>query len=367
MIVGICLGSIVLFWVYLLWRMPRIDSPLTPIDIKESVSIIIAFRNEEDEFPNILKALDAQKGVCKEHIQCIFIDDYSEDKSGEIINHWKKLTKYEVSLVALEKGTGKKAALKYGSSLAKYNKLLFIDADCIPNTYWINQMVCKYNSKQTDLLVGTVWYAKSSLFFLRLQQLEFSVLQSITACSVQAKWPFMCNGANLMTNKNTYKAYLESETTQHMVSGDDVFYLDYLVRNKKKIAYANSVYAIVETRGEERLKQFIQQRIRWSAKIKYYKNIKMILPSLFFTCWSLSILVPTLFFFWLPLWICILGVALKIGIDYIIVRKFYRSFKRTFLLIDFLTLTATYPIYVICIGVLSFFKTFTWKNRHAKA
>ena len=140
----------------------------------------------------------------------------------------------------------------------------------------------------------------------------------------------------------------------------------YLIKNNKYITYANSPFAYVETNAETELQGFIQQRLRWSAKVKYYKNWKMILPSMLFTVWSLSIYLPLIITLWYPVWMSGVLMVLKLCIDYVVVDRFYKNFERKFRLIDFITLTVVYPIYVIYIGIISFFKTFTWKKRQAK-
>ncbi len=366
MIFGVCIIFILLFWGYTLSVKPQMYKSNIVTELSTKVTILIAFRNEEKHLEELLEAFTNQKGICKEDTQLIFIDDHSDDNGCEIIKNWQLETKYNTSLVKLTDGHGKKAALRYGSSYAKHDILLFTDADCTPSKYWVNQMVYVFENTKADLLIGTVWYKESVIWFKRLQALEFAVLQSITAISVQANWPFMCNGANLMTHKSSYLKYLNLEYTQGIVSGDDVFYLDYLIQNNKYIKYVNSTFAYVETDAEAGLTGFIQQRLRWSSKVKYYKNWKMILPSMLFTVWSLSIYLPLIMALWYPDWMCGLLIVLKLCIDYIVVNRFYKDFDREFKLIDFVVLTVVYPIYVIYIGTTSFFKTFTWKKRQAK-
>lgn len=365
MLLYIVSGLILGFWFILFLNYPQFkSSKIQPIN--KSVSILIAFKDEAHILNRLLEALENQEGLVKKQIQIVFVNDHSTDNGPNIIEDWFAKTEYQGSLLHLTKGQGKKKALRLGAESALHDIFLFTDADCIPDSKWIIHMLDTFMQKQADLLIGTVWYKDTATWFGRLQQLEFAVLQSITALSIQVNWPFMCNGANLMTYRTHYLKYLRESSTEYMVSGDDIYYLEYLIKNKRKINYGNSSHAIVETYGEKTRSGFINQRLRWSSKIKYYKHRKMILPSLFFSFWSVSLLPLIVMGYWYSTLDCLVLIGLKFIIDYSLMSWFYNAFNRTFKIADFIILGIIYPIYVFYIGFLSFFKTFTWKNRLAK-
>lgn len=365
MILLICICLIFCFWLYLFYKYPKYCEERSNLPIGQ-ITLLIAFKDEEKNLKLLLKALEDQERVISSEIEILFINDHSKDNSVEIIKQWIEHSPYQGCILHLEKGYGKKEAIKLGVDKANYQTLLFTDADCEPNTHWIYEMFQKFERNQADLLVGTVWYGNKKNVFTKLQQVEFAVLQAITAVSVSARLPFMCNGANLMTKKSIYRMYLKNTVDEGIVSGDDVFYLDYLIRNKLKISYGNSTRAIVETQGEETLKGFINQRLRWSSKVKYYKNLKMIFPSAFFSLWSMGILPIVGVTIWCSFELGLLLLGVKYSIDYVLIKRFYLVYNRSFRLLDFFILSLIYPIYVFYIGILSFFKTFTWKNRLAK-
>lgn len=332
-----------------------------------NISIVIAFKDEAEVIDSCLKALNSQLGIIKSHVQIVLVNDHSLDNSVELIQIWQKSTSFQNKLIHVRSGHGKKNALRIGVENAKYETLIFTDADCIPSVFWLNEMLNCYCTSKPDLLIGTVWYKESDLIFERIQQLEFAVLQSITMISAQVQWPFMCNGANLLTKKSIYEAFIKTESNTDIVSGDDVFYMDYLIKQAYHIECINSAKAIVETQGENTIKSFINQRIRWSSKVKFYKNIHMILPSVMFSIWSLGLVFFLFIAFLVSHEIGLFLILFKLIVDYYIVHWFYKSFYKSFKIIDFFILTLIYPFYIFYIGLLSFFKTFTWKNRLAKA
>lgn len=365
MIILVCICLIFCFWLYLFYKYPKYNEKGTVLPVRQ-ITLLIAFKDEEKKLGFLLKALEGQEKVVSSEIEILFINDHSKDNSVEIIKQWIERSPYQGRILHLKDGYGKKKAIKLGVDKANYQTLLFTDADCTPNTHWIYEMFQKFEKNQADLLVGTVWYENKEAVFIKLQQIEFAVLQAITAITVSAKLPFMCNGANLMTKKTIYKAYLRNTIDDGIVSGDDVFYLDYLIRNKHKVYYGNSKNAIVETQGEETLNGFINQRLRWSSKVKYYNNLEMVLPSAFFSFWSIGLLPIVGVGIWYSFELGLLLLGLKYSIDYVLLKRFYLVYNRNFRLLDFFILSLIYPIYVFYIGILSFFKTFTWKNRLAK-
>lgn len=352
---------------YLAFYSPEIHSNPNKSKIHEKASLLIAYRNEQDNLKKLISALENQKYINKSHIQILLIDDHSTDSSPEILQLWQSKSSFQIKLISLTDEFGKKTALKSALRYSYYENLLFTDADCVPHSEWICQMLFQLKTKSADLLIGSVWYTSNNSIFQKLQKLEFSVLQACTALSVTSKYPFMCNGANLATKRSTYSSYLDSGLGSEAVSGDDVFFLDYLIENNQKITYANHQSAIVYTRPSISLKAFINQRKRWSAKMKYYKNIKMIIPSLFFTFWSfLSIVITVLFLCFKSPFILVLLLC-KFCIDYALVWWFHKNFKEQFSIFTFILLNLIFPFYVFCVGVLSMLKPFTWKNRQASA
>jgi len=367
MISLVFIALFLLYWVFISLNTPEIRYDLPLQSSNTRTSIIIAFRDEENHIPDLLLALDNQMQIDKAKTQIIFVNDRSIDQSVELIEQWKQHNAYQVKLLHLREGHGKKMAIRLGVSQAYYSVLLFTDADCIPNPYWIHQMSTSLEKQNAQLLIGSVWFLSNRSLFQGLQKLEFSVLQAVTAFATHNKFPFMCNGANLAVQKTEYLAFLNETEHLNMVSGDDVFLLDYMLKNNKKIEYAKHQTAVVETFPNKNLSEFINQRLRWSSKVKYYRNLMMLGCSVFFSIWSLLLPILLGFYFLSATPLLLILIGIKLGIDLTIVNKYHKAYTEEFSLLNFIILIFLYPIYVIGIGILSLFKSFTWKNRKATA
>jgi len=93
------------------------------------VSVVIPARNEEADVEATLRGVLAQEGV---HVELIVINDHSTDRTGEIIN---RIAAEDPRVRALhdpplkEGWLGKANAMRYGSSFATGDYIIFTDAD----------------------------------------------------------------------------------------------------------------------------------------------------------------------------------------------------------------------------------------------
>ena len=65
-------------------------------------------------------------------------------------------------------------------------------------------------------------------------KIEFASLQAVTAYIALLNNSIMCNGANLIIRRTTYLQYINNINT-YIASGDDMFMLHALKKNKAKI------------------------------------------------------------------------------------------------------------------------------------
>ena len=127
----------------------------------QSISIIIAAHNEAQ---NLQKNLPFILNQQKVDFEVIVVNDRSTDGTKELLASFtnEKLTVLEIKELPL-RSTGKKNALTEAIKIAKYENLLFTDADCKPNSEeWAFQMVSKL--KETDLVLGISQYENNGSF-----------------------------------------------------------------------------------------------------------------------------------------------------------------------------------------------------------
>jgi len=331
------------------------------------VSVIIAFRNEEKNLPALFKALHEQT-YPQSATEVIFVDDHSLDKSAQLVKEFVGSYPNAFLQELDPKQTGKKKALAAASVEAKGKLLLFTDADCIPSKTWIETIVSYYQQNHPLIIAGPVILTPSASFFSRFQSLEFFSLIATTAGAFGNKNPIMVNGANLAVEKEIYTdsiEFLENQTP----SGDDVFLL-FNIKKKfpDRLLFLKSTDACVYTKPHSGLFSYLQQRLRWVSKARYYKDKSIIAAAvivLLINLWLLNCLIMS---FINPFFLFFGGVVflIKSVADYLLLRKVLVFFDMKSLLKIFMISQFLYFLFVTYTGIAGNFISSRWKGRIVK-
>jgi cellulose synthase/poly-beta-1,6-N-acetylglucosamine synthase-like glycosyltransferase len=342
------------------WRLQKpvsSDQPLAPLPF---ISVIIAIRNEEQNLPSLIKSLLAQESAGFEY-EIIFINDHSTDKSIELLD--MAASQHEeimlVHLDAMQKG--KKAALQVGIDKARGELLAFTDGDCSPGIKWLSTLALFYAGKnKPDLVIGLV-DMKTDSILQKVFRLEFLSLILSSSGAALSGHPMFCNGANLAVNASIFKKYSQNK---QIASGDDVFLLHWIKKQKGKIAILKSTDHIVYTVAPKTPGSFLEQRNRWASKSFHYTDMDTVLLALLIAILNLLLvaglihaLINTYF---IPI---ILGFSLKLMADAIL----FFSGKDLFDFHGFLkwlpVISLFYPFYIFITVIVAIKKPFTWKGR----
>ena len=319
--------------------------------LNSQFSILIACRNEINNLPPLLESIENQTFKPDE---VIFVDDNSTDETYNFLTNYS--IKYNYIKVIKNSGKGKKSALIEAAKIAKSEYLVFTDADCILNKNYC-QLALDYLSKNnSDMLLGSVDIADEKGIFNIIEKIEFASLQAVTAYTALINNPIMCNGANLIIRRTTYLQYINSINTS-IASGDDMFMLHALKKNKSKINYLYNSNYIVKTKGTNSLKKFLLQRTRWAAKSINYTDPTTIFTALLVTLINLIIIISPFLIshFSLLIFSIIFIIENIIMLPYLFKYKQYRILK--YYPIIFPIMSLLYPFYIITILIkIPFYK-----------
>lgn len=353
------------------------DFKLQDLPFKTKFSVIIPFRNEAENLPKLLDSI-SKLNYKKSMFEIILVDDDSEDDSVFIIENSLDISCKKTDAlfghiqIIQNKRTSnspKKDAITAAINVSKYDWIVTTDADCILPKYWLDTFDELIQLKDSNCIVAPVTYHGKMTFFNRFQALDFLSLQGATVGSFGIKKPIMCNGANFAYRKSQFVSVNGFEGNDTIASGDDVFLLEKLIKqDAKKVHYLKSHNAIVTTNPAKNIKNLIQQRLRWASKTSQNKNwfIKLVgfvvlLGNLFFLG-----LLPAVYFDVITLKIAMPLFIIKGGIDFLLLFKTARFFKQDNLLVSYLFSSIVYPFFCVIIVLLSFFKSYEWKNRTFK-
>ena len=337
-----------------------------PVNSLMKVSVLIAVRNEADNIKKLLTSLLKQT-YPKNIFEIIIVDDSSEDDTIDIVKDFKtKHNDLRIEVVRAE-GQGKKDAIRQGIEFSQCEIIVTTDGDCEVQAEWLENYVSLFQSSNTQMLFGPVFYSHNNKVLQKIFALEFATLVASGAGSAGIGLPLMGNAANLAFRKEAFNKVRDKMYGSNYASGDDVFLMHAMAKEfgKDAIGFVKNKESRVETTAPASFSNFINQRVRWGSKAKAYKNLWAIVVSL--VVFSFNILLGmTVVLSFYRIWflaVFALFILLKFMIDFPLSSNFLRFFGKQKLSPLLFPIEFVYPFYISLTGVLSFFKPLNWKGR----
>ena len=314
---------------------------------KLNYSIVIACRNEEHNLPILFDSL-TKLDYPIDKFEVIIVDDASTDNSFNLIKAYCEKQMNASFFQIKEKSKeylGKKAALKLATENAKFEILLFTDADCLLKTNWISSYN-NYFSKETGFVAGSYEVTDASSF----QRFCNQISSAIYACTIGLGFPFSAAGGNMAVRKDAFLEVGGYEKIRKNLAGDDKQLLNLIKSTSWEIRYNPEIPVSTKI-------NLLNSHHRDKRK---YGKFGMSSP--LFQIFSILIL---LFYLYLPYkivivkeWQSLLSYivgALLFWIANIIKHKF------KFAPIDIIFIVI-YPYYLIYYSILGLLGNWEWKN-----
>ncbi len=242
----------------------------------DPVSVIIAARDDAHMLRAHLPDIMRQKGITYE---VIVVDDCSLDDTVDVLRDYSsRFPNFRTSKLveSREFEGGKKFAVTMGIKAAKYPNLVFIDADCYPDSdLWLKKMGQRLMYKKIVLAYGPYKKEKGLLNML----IRFDTYKIATQYLSLALWgvPYMGVGRNM-----AYHSYLYFDAkgfTSHLnvVSGDDDLFINEVANSKNtgiELDPESFVYSVAKKKFS---KWEFQKRRHLTTAPKYKLSHKLIL------------------------------------------------------------------------------------------
>jgi glycosyltransferase involved in cell wall biosynthesis len=331
---------------------------------KTTFSIVVPFRNEENNFLNLLQSISGLN-YPKNLFEIIVVNDSSDDNSEIIFENWKTKNQLIQSRLLQNNrvsNSPKKDAIATAIATVKNQWIITTDADCVVNQNWLLCYDNLIQSCNAEMVVGSVCIANSNGFLNYFQFVDLLSLQGTTIGSFGLKKPFMCNGANFAYTKKLFLELNGFDGNNKIASGDDVFLLQKAFRNfPEKVFYLKNPEAIVRTNPENSWSKLFFQRVRWASKTSFYDG---------FFGKTLAVVVLLMNIFWLLAfgfcvfgsWVFCFGLLTKMAIDYILLWKTNKFMGNRKFFFPFVS-SLVYPVFCSVVGIYSLFGGFSWKDR----
>ena len=364
---GVCFYSA--FMEYVLLGLRKIKQNHKPASSsKPFVSIIIAYRNEENSIKQLIDSL-GRLNYPDDRFEVILVDDGSTDNSVKIVNGNLKDNMKNISIDRSGKvyPIGKKGAIQYGIELSKGEIIFITDADCVVQSNWINSMI-KHFTGDVGFIAGPIRILQGSSFFQKLFGLEQAGLIVTSAGLIGSGSPVTCNGANIAYRRDAFNYVKGFQGNDSVLSGDDDLLMQKIHNSKKyTVAFAWDDEASVATAAVSATDEFFAQRNRWASKIlNYDKNILTVLAVIFifFICFP-AVLVLGLInaVYFVPLLLMILFKGLY---DYRVLQSGLGLIVEKFSPVVFVTGEILHPFYIIYSVFSGQLRSVKWKGRGTK-
>lgn len=242
-------------------------------DMIVNLSIVVAFRNEIENLPTLLKSL-ANQEHSGASIEFIFVDDHSED--GGILLIPNTLNGFLVSTYSLEDYTGKKAAIALARKSAANEWIVCLDADVVLPEKWLISVVTAIKQNRNAGMLVLPVSMKPSSFWGYFFAWEFVFLRELAV--IFSTRPLMANAANLVIHAPTWKSLLHQVKGNQLASGDDIFLLQAFSKEdrRKVVCPSWNTSLCARTTAPYTFAEGIQQRVRWLKKPAMFQGAPLL-------------------------------------------------------------------------------------------
>jgi cellulose synthase/poly-beta-1,6-N-acetylglucosamine synthase-like glycosyltransferase len=286
---------------------------------RQSVTIIVPFRNEAAHLPGLIESLKAQE-YPSALMQIVLVDDHSEDNGAEYL---KNVIDDRITLIINDKDkSGKKSALEKGMSVVESDLVLFTDADTIRGPQWVNEMVMSLIENNADMVAGPTLGCHNESRYAPYFQLELAGLSTVTGGAIKGRLHGLANGANMLV-KCSALPKVDPFNKMASVSGDDLFLAEHFF-NENTLAFNKSLDAAVYTFAPEDYKSLVLQKVRWAGKFNHIKGFKpkaamgvLGLTPLFI----LTAMIASVFYDYIYMWYGLALLLTKWVADYRLIRS----------------------------------------------
>ncbi|MDT3696699.1 MAG: glycosyltransferase [Ignavibacterium sp.] len=358
------------FLLKILFGLNKLESNLSAKGLSEFVSIIVPFRNEEENIAQTYHNLTKQNYPTDKY-EILFVNDLSEDNSLKILESLSPQKNVKVFTVPNDYSVSahKKRAIRFGIEQSKGEIIVTTDADCIHSEEWLANLL-KYFDDDTAFISGPVEFKSNGSLFNKMQRLEFAGLVIAGAGLIGSGNPTICNAANIAYRRNVFYKVGGFIYQMSLSSGDDELLMQKIHKDTEyRIKFAYDKKALVSTDANPTVGDFYAQRKRWASKGLFYNNKALIIRLVLIFLFYLSLIVqPVLGIIFSKVFFISLGISVlfKMLFEYFIILKGTKRLFNPTILKPFLITELLQVPYILTAGFMGMFGNLNWKNRKIK-
>jgi len=283
------------------------------------VSVVISARNEER---NLLTNLPKIFEQDYPEFEVVVVNDRSWDETEHVLRGFQqKYSNLHVINIAesANYNHGKKLAITLGIKGARFDHLLFTDADCHPvSDQWIKKMSTSFKKK--SLVLGFSPYERKRGLLNKLIRFDTVQIGVQYLSFALAGMPYMGVGRNMSYKKELFFSVGGFKSHYHIASGDDDLFVNEVGR-KDTINVVVDPEAQMISLPETSFTDWYNQKRRHFTTAKYYRGMHKFFLGLI----PFSLLVMLISFFMLiftRFWmIAAIGMGIRLLVQLLILKK----------------------------------------------
>lgn len=293
------------------------------------VSIIIAARNEAD---NIFKNLPFILDQDYPNYEVIVVNHQSMDESKYILDAFSHEFP-NMRVINVERSQhmkfGKKLPLTIGIKGAKFEHLLFTDADCKPSSnQWLKSMSSHFSEKH-EIVLGYGPYKKKKGLLNKIIRFDTAWIAMNYFSFAKAKIPYMGIGRNMAYTKTVFNKVSGFKSHYALSSGDDdLFIQEAAKKGNYTINLDQDSYCY--SSPPKTWSGWMRQKSRHYTTTERYKVIKKLLLGIYpLTLLLMLFSFVTLLFDSNFIWLTLAIFGLIVAVKWLILGKALKKLNET--------------------------------------
>lgn len=321
----------------------------------EKISVIIPFKNEKDNLPGLLNALN-QIDYPEDKFEIIFVDDNSSDDSYLVLNNYSG-NNYKILNASNKKYPGKKGVIDVGISNSQYDLIAITDADCEPQPNWLNSISAEILNG-SDIVFGYSPLKKEKSLVSKISSFEnfrnYILYFSASGLGI----PYSATSRSIAFRKDVYFKLNGYSKTLETLSGDDDLFIREAVKQKLKISAFLSERDFVYSNASKTFKEYFSSKSRHLKTSHHYLFRHQILLAIWHSINIISIysiaLISLSELFLLPFFV-------KMIVDLSLSQNLKSKLQHDFKWYEVLYLQPIYETFLIFNFLNSLFRKDKWK------
>ncbi|GAT62548.1 glycosyltransferase [Paludibacter jiangxiensis] len=340
------------------------DNGIVPfVENLPPVSVIICAKNESENLRQFLPAILEQDYPC---FEVIVVNDGSTDETSDLLQElsltYPNLYRTFVPENANIRST-KKLGLTIGIKAAKFDVLLFTDADCKPaSNKWIENMARNF-TQSTEFVLGYGAYMQENGFMSRMISFDTLFIGMQSLGYALNGHPYMGVGRNMAYRKETFVRMKGFSKSLGIQSGDDDLFVNNGA-NEYNTRVEISAESVTWSVPKSTYRSWFRQKERHLSTSSFYKadgllriGVEVASRGLFYAliC-AIAILSPWTFG-------VVAGIVflMRYSVQLIVVNKVAKQFNERKFYFSLLMFDVVLPLISLYIKIFSKKSIFKWK------